>query len=188
MKGQVVAYTRPQASAEVGLEDLSIHLSPSCSGTMLGNTTCSTAPIAFSQWVSDSWVRNLDLAGFMNFVTVNSSTSRLTIANVAMHRTAASNNSAGYAGDITLSGTQALVVNCSTWGDKDTKTYSVITTTLTPGPNAIVNYTSEQDVHQIEPHERWAHGFLVDNSRAPVYYIDRATAGSGHGWTINAGM
>lgn len=123
----------------------------------------------------------------MGSITVSANTLRLTVANVAMHHTAPANKSAGYPFDISVLGTQALIVNCSVWGAADTKTYPVATMTMAPGPNAVVNFTAEQPVHEIEPHERWAHGFLVDASKAPTYFINRADAGTGHGWTINSG-
>jgi hypothetical protein len=121
-------------------------------------------------------------------MTVDYNSSRITIDSVTMNRDGTTDNGAGYALDIGIAGTQVLTTNCQTLGAKDARSYSVATQALTPGPNAVLNYYAEQPVETIEPHQRWGHGFLVENSTtASVGFKNRATAGSGHGWSINEG-
>ncbi|OCL13750.1 hypothetical protein AOQ84DRAFT_224387 [Glonium stellatum] len=189
MTGQLVAYTPPSQPSEMGLENLSIKLSPTCSGVILTSTNCTSAAISVSEWTTDSWVRNLDLTGFNNFVSVGYNASRITLTDIRMTRDGATDGGAGYALDIAVTGTQVLVANCATLGAADTRSYAVATKTLTPGPNAVLGYYVEQAVESIEPHERWAHGFLVENSTtASVLLRNRGTAGSGHGWSVNQGV
>ncbi|KAH8724522.1 hypothetical protein GQ44DRAFT_617679 [Phaeosphaeriaceae sp. PMI808] len=177
-----------RAPSEMGVENLSIKVSPTCSGRILSDTSCTSGAVWVSQWTTDSWIRKLDLTGFNNFMTVGSNASRITIDSVTMNRDGATDKGAGYALDITISGTQVLATNCQTLGEEDSRSYSVGTQTLTPGPNAVLNYYAEQAVESIEPHQRWGHGFLVENSTtASVLLRNRATYGSGHGWAINQG-
>jgi hypothetical protein len=188
MDGQVVAYTAPAAaSTEAGLENLSISLEPTCSGSILNNTDCSSHGILFNRYTTDSWVRNVDMIGFNQFVFVGDMAMRITVENVAMHRTDDTDKGAGSPADISISGTQVLVTGCSTHGEKNASSFSVVTGALVPGPNAVVNHSTEQSSQQIQPHQRWASGLLVDSSNAHLSFINRGTFGTGQGWTINAG-
>lgn len=188
MNGQVVAYTAPDAASnEIGVEDLSISLDPTCSGVTLKNAGCSSKAIVFNPYTTDSWVQNVDIVGFNQFVLVADMAMRITIENVAMHRTNDTDGAAGDPADITIEGTQVLVTGCSTHGEINASSFSVVTGALVLGPNAVVNHTTEQSSQQIQPHQRWASGFLVDSTNAPLSFINRGTRGSGHGWTINAG-
>ena len=188
MDGQVVAYTAPTAaSTEIGLENLSISLDPTCSGAILNDTDCSSHGIIVNSYVTDSWVRNVDMKGFNQFVFVAPMAIRITIENVAMYRTADTDGGAGSPADITIEGTQILATGCSTHGEMNASSFSVVTGALVPGPNAVLNHFTEQSSQQIQPHQRWASGFLVDASNTPLSFINRGNRGSGHGWTINAG-
>src|SRR5437667_8139743 len=63
MEGEVVAYTAPAgASAEMGLENLSISLEPTCSGAILSDKGCGSRGITFNSYTTDSWVRNVDMS------------------------------------------------------------------------------------------------------------------------------
>ena len=189
MEGQVVAYTAPAAaSTEVGLENLSISLEPSCSGSSLTTKNCSSVGIAVNSYTTDSWVKNIDMSGFNQFVNVKGMAMRITLENVTMRRTADTDGDAGGPADITIGGTQVLVTGCSTHGEENASSFSVITSAGVPGPNAVVNHHTDQISQAIQPHQRWAHGLLVDSTNAPFEFMNRGTDGSGHGWTINAGM
>src|SRR5215472_10599053 len=79
MDGQVVAYTAPTAaSTEMGLENLSISLDPTCSGAILNDTDCSSPGIFFNSYVTDSWVLNVDMKGVNQYVSVASNAKRIT--------------------------------------------------------------------------------------------------------------
>lgn len=189
MEGQVVAYTAPaEASTEIGLENLSISLEPTCSGVILSDTDCSSVGIIFNSYTTDSWVRNVDMLGFNQFVLVADMAMRITVENVTMHRTGDTDGGAGSPVDITIDGTQVLATGCSTHGAINASSFSVVTGPLVPGPNAVVNHFTEQSSQQIQPHERWASGFLVDSTNAEFSLINRGILGRGHGWAINAGM
>jgi hypothetical protein len=189
MEGQVAAYTAPAAaSTEIGLENLSISLEPTCSDVILNNKSCSPSAINFNSYTTDSWVRSVDIVGFNQFVNVADMAMRITIENVTMHRTGATNRGAGLALDIAITGTQVLAISCSTYGAKNASSYSVVTGGRVSGPNVVLHHYTEQSTQQIQPHMRWASGFLVDSTNAPLSLINRGIDGSGQGWTVNAGM
>jgi hypothetical protein len=186
---QLTPYTPPTQSSEMGIENLSMRVKPSCSGRILNDTTCASSAVQIPSWTTDSWVRNLDLTGFNNHISILQSSSRITITTVTMNRDGPTDNGRGYALDVAIDGTQVLVHNVKTLGAKDTRSYSVATQSLTPGPNACIGYEAENAIESIEPHQRWAHGFLNEGSKvAAVLYRNRGSAGSGHGWTINNGQ
>ncbi|CAG8951160.1 hypothetical protein HYFRA_00007906 [Hymenoscyphus fraxineus] len=185
---QLAPYTPPTGSSEMGVENLSITLSPTCSGKVLTDATCKGAALDIASWSTDSFARSLNITEYNSFVTVQPNTFRHTLDNINMHRNGPTDNGAGYAGGIGIEGTQILVSDCSAYGPLDAKFYSIWTTTLTPGPNAIVRFTAQQSSMLIQPHMRWAHGLLIDNSTTPLEFRNRATAGSGHGWPISGGV
>lgn len=185
---QLTLYTPPRQSSEMGIENLSMRVNPSCSGRILSDTTCSSAAVYIPAWTTDSWVRNLDLTGFNNHINIAQSASRITITTVTMNRDGPTDKGAGYALDIAIDGTQVLVHNCKTLGAKEARSYSIATQSRTAGPNACIGYEAQQAVESIEPHQRWAHGLLNEGSKvAAVLYRNRRNAGSGHGWTMNNG-
>lgn len=185
---QLTPYTPPTQPSEMGVESLSMRVNPTCSGKILTDSSCINSAIKFPEWTVNSWARNIDLTGFNNQINVAKSASRITITGITMNRDAPTDNGAGYALDIAISGTQILVHNCKSKGEKDARSYNVATQKLTPGPNACIGFEAAQPTQSIEPHQRWAHGFLNEGSKvAAVLYRNRAGAGSGHGWTVNNG-
>lgn len=188
MSPLLIPYTPPASSSEMGLENLSITLSPTCSGKILTDVFCQRAALTILPWSTNSFAHSLNITGYHSFITVSLNTSRHTLSNISMHRDGPTNNGAGYAGGIAISGTQILVSDCSAYGELNAKFYAIWTTTLTPGPNAVLRFFSQQASFIIQPHMRWAHGFLVDNSTTPLEFRNRDTAGSGHGWAISGGV
>lgn len=66
--------------------------------------------------------------------------------------------------DITVQGKQMLVHDSASYGLSHAKTFPVVAEALKFGPNAVANFKTELTVSIIGPHQRWAHGFLVDNA------------------------
>jgi len=171
----------------MGLENLSIAATPSCSGTSLNSNTCNGPGIAFQPWTVDSWVRNLQLLGFNNFIHSYANSSRLTVQNVTMNRDVDIAGSA-LPGDIIVEGSQVLVADCAQIGPPSVRSFTYMTESLTAGPNALLRHTTQSSGQIISPHQRWAQGLLVEDTAAPVYLVNRGTNGTGHGWAINAGV
>ncbi|EOO00569.1 putative hemagglutinin-related protein [Phaeoacremonium minimum UCRPA7] len=180
MSPKLVIYTPPSAPSELGVESMSITLSPSCSGKIITDNSCQGSALTILPWVTDSYARGLSITGFNNAVKIGQNSSRITIQSVSVHRDHATDNGAGYAADIAISGTQVLVIDSGTKGAADAKSFPIVTQGLIPGPNAVVRHFGQQPVMQIQPHAHWAHGLLVDNTTATTTLINRGTAGSGH--------
>ncbi|KAG6367476.1 hypothetical protein INS49_001666 [Diaporthe citri] len=181
-------YTPPPTSAEIGMEDFSITLSPTCSGVALNNETCTAPAISISPWTFDSYIRRVNIAGFNNFIEVQSNASRITISEVGIYRDQDTDNTSGYPADISIRGSQVLVQDSGQYGLASAAGFAVITQSRAPGPNAVVRHAARGTRQSLYPHHRWAHGFLADDSSAPVELVNRGTAGTGHGWAINAGV
>lgn len=193
MSPELAAFSPPEGAArEMGVEALSIVLSPTCSGRVLGDDACGGRAVVVRRWSTDSYARSLSITGFNNAVNVEPDASRITVQKVSVHRDHVTDNGAGYAADIAISGYQVLVVDSGTKaitsGDRQARSFPVVTQGLTPGPNAVVRHFGQLAVSAIQPHAHWAHGLLVDNSTATTTLINRATSGSGHGWAISAGV
>lgn len=187
MEPKILAYKAPVLNSEIGIEQLSIYLTSSCSGSPVGNSACNGAAVSFAPWTVDSWARNLVLSGFNQFVDVQYDASRITVQDVAMFRDA---DTTGVAipSDIWIKGSQILVQDCGQYGLKTAKTFSVMTGSLTPGPNAVLRHVTHSGLQSVYPHQRWAHGLLVEDSSVPVYFVNRGIRGTGQGWSINGGV
>ncbi|KAI0160095.1 hypothetical protein GGR52DRAFT_178475 [Hypoxylon sp. FL1284] len=189
MSPYIATFTSPATSQEIGLEDLSITHKPTCSGKKLDSTDpCASSAIAVLPWTVDSWVRLVNVTGFNNFINVQTNSSRITIENVSLFRDAESDGSSGWPSDIFIEGSQVLVQDSGQYGLSTARAFAVVTGSRTPGPNAVLRHVTQSSEQQLYPHQRWAHGFLVEDTDASVCFINRGTAGSGHGWTINAGV
>lgn len=182
-------YTPPPSSAEIGLEDFSVTLSPTCSGVVLTNKTCAVSAISISPWTVDSYIRRVNLTGFNNFIQIQRNVSRISISEVGIYRDKDTDNSAGYPADISIGGSQVLVQDSGQYGLVSAAAFAVVTLSRTPGPNAVTRHIVQGPRQLLEPHLHWAHGFLADDTDAPVHLVNRNTCGtSGHGWAINAGV
>lgn len=188
MNPYLSAYTPPPTSAEIGLEDFSVTLPLTCSGVALSNDTCTAPAISTSSWTVDSYIRRVNLTEFNNFITVQNNASRITLSNIGMYRDKDTDKSAGYPADISIAGSQALVQDSGQYGLPSAAAFAVITQGRAPGPNAVVRHVARGARQSLYPHQRWAHGFLADHTAAPVELVNRGTAGSGQGWSINAGV
>lgn len=175
-------------SQEIGVEHLSISLNPSCSGVDISNKTCIERAIVVAPWTKDSYIRTVNITGFNSFIAVAENAQSITIANVGLFRNVDTDNASGYPADISIEGTQVLVTHSGQYGLATAKSFPVVVQATVPGPNAVVQHTSQSSLQVLYPHQRWAHGFLADNSDAGATLINRDTSGTGQGWAINAGV
>lgn len=187
MQAEVYAYKPPEQYSEMGLHNLRIQVPNTCSGAPLNNETCNSAAVKFPSWTVDSWASGLKLEGFNKFFEVERDASRLTIQDVEMNRNQDIEGRA-LPMDILIQGSQVLVQDCKQVGLPTARCFSVATDSLTAGPNAVVRHTTKSDVQSIYPHERWAYGLLVEGTSVPTIFVNRASNGTGHGWTINGGV
>jgi hypothetical protein len=178
----VVHYTFAGRISEVGLEQLHV-VAPDTS-----------TPISEAQYrlldldaVTDAWVKDVAVESTVNTLSVGATAKRITIEDLIFSRVSVADGSAGYPLEITLEGTQTLVQRSKIAGDN---LYTFATGGRTPGPNVFLNCTGTGAHNRTEPHMRWATGLLSDNVQEDdqINYVNRATAGSGHGWAIGWGV
>ncbi|KAJ4320252.1 hypothetical protein N0V84_005950 [Fusarium piperis] len=187
MKPEVRAYKPPEQYSDMGLHNLRIQVPNTCSGAPLANETCNYAAVKFPSWTVDSWASGLRLEGFNIFFEVEKDASRITIQDVEMNRNQDIEGRA-LPIDILIEGSQVLVQDCKQIGLPTARCFSVATDSLAAGPNAVIRHTTMSEVQTIYPHARWAHGLLVEGTSVPTLFVNRASNGTGHGWTINAGV
>lgn len=134
----------------------------------------------------DGWIRDVLVDDTTEGIDAAADTSRITMENVVFRHTTTVTSSAKPA-DFALRGTQLLVLHCGSSGDD--RLY-VITGARNQGPNVVLDSVFSGNGH-IQPHQRWATGFLVDSTRVSGGGIDlmnRGEMGSGHGWAMGWGV
>ncbi|KAM0397149.1 hypothetical protein ACHAPZ_004897 [Fusarium culmorum] len=187
VRTELLVCTPPYENSEIGIQDLGIEVPDTCSGAPLNDKACNSAAVYFPSWTVDSWASGLSLKGFNKFFQVDQDASRITIQNCTMDRDQ-DIQGAALPFDVLTQGSQILVQDCSQDGIPSARCFTVGTGSLTPGPNAVLRHKTKSDVQTIYPHQRWAHGLLVEDSSVETLFVDRGIKSSGHGWSINGGV
>jgi hypothetical protein len=134
----------------------------------------------------DGWIRDVVVDDTTEGIDAAGDTSRITIEDVTFRHTTTITTPAKPA-DFAARGSQLLILRCGSVGDN---LFYVVTGARNQGPNVVLDSNFRGDGH-IQPHQRWATGFLVDNTHVPEGGIDlmnRGEMGSGHGWTMGWGV
>ncbi len=134
----------------------------------------------------DAWIRDLMSDDTTEGIDAAKDTARITIQDAVFHHSTTVTSSAKPS-DFLAGGTQLLLLRCGSIGND---LFYVITGARNQGPNVVLDSVFLGD-GRIQPHQRWATGFLVDNTRVPQGGIDlknRGEMGSGHGWTMGWGV
>ena len=166
---------------EVGVEDLRI-AAPAVS---VGFHDAHTIAMEIAA-TADSWVRNVAMIDTTEGVRMDFNSERITLTRVDVEQSKTVTSSAKPF-DFAINGTQVLVDRATGIGN------SVIYFATEPrqqGPVVILNSVFRGDGN-LEPHQRWSTGLLVDNCAVPsggIHLINRGVEGSGHGWTIGWGV
>jgi len=133
--------------------------------------------------VLDSWVSGVAFMDTTDSVRIDLHAERLTVVNVDVTQHRAVTTSAKPF-DFSVQGTQILLDRCSGNGNK---VVYVATQSHSEGPVVVLHCRFSGDGGQIEGHQRWSTGLLVDSSvvqGGDMYLRNRGTMGSGHGWTL----
>jgi hypothetical protein len=154
-----------------------------------------SVPISSPTWdilnldaVVDGWVKDVLGEEPTEGFDIGSGAKRVTIEDCSIVRTAAIDGSAGYPFAYSVDGQQVLVQRSSA---QAAHVFAYATKSRTPGPNVVLDFAVNGGPSQIQPHERWATGLLVDGANVSASEIDlmnRGYDGSGHGWTIGFGV
>ncbi len=174
----VIKTAPPKRLTRCGLESLRINSLPP-SGTLV---TKNNLGVSLDN-CEDCWVKDLAMHDTLGNVTVLAHARRITVEGVHAVHTATVAKGAGYPSDFTLLGSQILLNRCSSTGDG-----SFFVATLSGGATLNVALNCDfQGRGGIQPHMRWSTGLLIDGCHLPdgnIDFINRGTAGSGHGWAI----
>jgi hypothetical protein len=166
---------------EVGVEDLRI-VAPAVS---VGFHDAHTIAMEINA-AADGWVRNVAMIDTTEGVRMDFNSERITLTRVDVEQSKTITSSAKPF-HFAINGTQVLVDRAT--GTGDSVTYFA-TEPRQQGPVVILNSVFHGDGN-IEPHQRWSTGLLVDNCSVPgggIHLINRGVMGSGHGWTIGWGI
>jgi hypothetical protein len=166
---------------EVGVEDLRI-VAPAATVDFHDAHTIAMEINA----AADSWVRNVAMIDTTEGIRMDNNSERITLTRVDVEQSTTV-TSAARPFDFAINGTQVLVDRATGSGDKVTY---FATEPRQQGPVVILNSVFHGDGN-LEPHQRWSTGLLVDNCSVPdggIHLINRGIMGSGHGWTIGWGV
>jgi hypothetical protein len=132
--------------------------------------------------VVDSWLRYVAFVDTTDSVRIDQHAERLTILGVDIQQhTIVTTHAQPF--DFRVSGSQILIDRCTAQGDRVTY---VGTQSRSEGP-IVVLHCRFSGGGQLEGHQRWSTGLLVDGCDVTDGSIDlrnRGEMGSGHGWTL----
>lgn len=135
---------------------------------------------------ADSWVRNVAAIDTTEGIRVDFHSERVTLTRVDVEQSKTVTGSA-LPFHFAINGTQILVDRATGTGDKVTY---FATEPRQQGPVVILNSVFHGD-GDLEPHQRWSTGLLIDNCAVPnggIHLVDRGNMGGGHGWAMGWGV
>ncbi len=138
--------------------------------------------------VMNAWVRDVVADEFTTGMVIGGSAKWVTIEDSTVERTAPIDGSQGYPFDYSVDGTGTLVQRCVASGNN---VFSYATQDRASGPNVVLNLTVKGTPINLQPHQRWATGLLLDGVSTPtggIGLMNRGWDGSGHGWAIGFGV
>jgi hypothetical protein len=179
--GKLSKYAWPTRITQVGVEHIRLNAPP-----QTPNLSDPQFGFLSMDMVVDGWVKDVYMKDCVNCTSFGHGAKRVTIEDVTFQHTGGVSG-APYPADFALSGTQILMNR-----DQDldaANVYTIVTQNMVQGPNVVLNFKATGQ-KAIEPHQRWATGFLLDraNVNGGINFVNRGTAGSGQGWAIGWGV
>ncbi|HEY8088458.1 MAG TPA: hypothetical protein VIF09_11450 [Polyangiaceae bacterium] len=138
--------------------------------------------------VANAWVDDVASQEFTTGIVVDGTAKWVTITDSKVQRTAPIDGDAGYPFQYSVDGQMVLVSRCTSAGDD---VFSYATQDRANGPNVVLDLTASGTHTNLQPHQRWATGLLVDGVSTPtggISLMNRGWDGSGHGWAIGFGV
>lgn len=133
------------------------------------------------------WINDLSAQDTLASIVIDTNCKQVTVSNIAITHTVTQSGSARFNEYYVNSSTQVLFDHVSSTANHMT---FFGTSSATQGPTVLRNGSFIGDGN-VEPHQRWSTGLLVENTTVTgggLHLIDRGTDGSGHGWTIGWGV
>ncbi|AUH49407.1 hypothetical protein CXB49_00410 [Chromobacterium sp. ATCC 53434] len=176
--GSVQKYSASGIAGRIGAEHLALEGQPRGGGTDYSVATLDN--------LADGWLNDIQAHNFTGGVVVGKQGRRLTLEKVALNH---DHNNVDCSGakefEFSIAGSQVLVDRSASNGSK--KSFYYATQAQAGGPNVLLNFSGRAEAcGNIEPHQRWATGLLVDNADVggAIALGNRGADGSGHGWSI----
>jgi hypothetical protein len=186
-RATVATYTFPGRIEDVGVEAMRL-VAPA--QTVPINQP--TYQVLSMNAVQNGWVSDVAGEEFTTGFVVGGSSKWVTIQDSSLVRVAPIDGSSGYPFHFSVDGQGILVQRCTSSG---VGVFSYATQDRANGPNVVLGMTvpvTDAGAHDnLQPHQRWATGLLVDGANTPAGGIDlmnRGWDGSGHGWAIGFGV
>jgi hypothetical protein len=143
---------------------------------------------------ADSWVKGVAGHNVVEGIHIESGSARITIEDTRITHDPTDYMTASAPFDFNVSAERVLIHRAASKG-----AYKIMffTTHYAMGPNVLLNFDSDGPDSHIQPHMKWATGLLVDSAVAQspgtglssaIAFLNRGTAGSGHGWSIGWGV
>ena len=179
---EVVKIHPPKRLNQCGFESLRIYSKPPAGMLTAANNVALNIDNS-----EDCWAKDIVTIDTLDIARVLGNARRITLLNINAQHTATVDKGAGYPADFTFRGSQVLIDRCSSKGDG---AFFVDTAHAGAALNVALNCVFEGH-GAIQPHQRWSTGLLIDSCKLPmgkIEFINRGTAGSGHGWSIGWGV
>ncbi len=179
--GSIVKYSYPGRISQVGIEHLRVVGSPRAAGNDFHFVRL--------QAVRDAWIRDVVAHDVTSGVVATDTAVRVTVEDTLVSHTPVEYFTAAAPSDFNIDGTQFLIQRSGSRGGN--KIFYHSTASGVVGPNVLLGFYASGMRSHVQPHQRWATGLLIDGARVDsgnIEYINRGTAGSGHGWTMGWGV
>jgi hypothetical protein len=179
--GSIVKYTYGGRITHVGIEGIRVVGSPRAAGNDWHFVRLSA--------VRDAWIKDVVAQDVTSGVVATDTAVRVTIEDTLINHTPVEYFTAAAPSDFNIDGTQFLIHRSGSRGGN--KIFYHSTASGVVGPNVLLGFYASGMRSHIQPHMRWATGLLVDSAAVDsgnIEYINRGTAGSGHGWAMGWGV
>ena len=136
----------------------------------------------------DSWIHGVAGHNTVEGIHIESGSVRITVEDTVVDHDPTDYFTSSAPFDYSVNASQILVQRSASMGGNKIFSYA---TQHALGPNVVLNFTGTGRA-QIQPHQRWATGLLLDNTvdlqqgtgtGAGICFLNRGTGGSGHGWS-----
>jgi hypothetical protein len=192
--GSLQKYTFDGRIAEVGLESFRV-TAPRRSPAQANDPT-DHGGNQFLEMTNtvDSWIRDLAGHNTVEGIHIEAGCRRITIQDTHIDHEATDYFTESAPFDFNINASEVLIQRSSSKGGNK---IMMVTTHHAYGPNVVLNLDADGPRSHIQPHLRWATGLLVDNATAQsdgtgfesaIAFMNRGTAGSGHGWSLGWGV
>lgn len=115
--------------------------------------------------LQNGWVRDVVADEFTTGIVIDGGAKWITIQDSTVARTGPIDGSSGYPSDYSVDGTGVLVLRCTASGDN---VFSFATQDRANGPNVVLDLTVTGTPVNVQPHQRWATGLLLDGIQTPT--------------------